>query len=298
MKQLITLLFIIAPIVAMAQNTTTQDTTIYVGNRKFVVKENDGKLRIKVFEETATGDTIKNDQIFEGVYRDGQSTEQRLSVSVPFVKKKTRNNQRWYFDPHSAGVYMGYYQMGDEFMDLSNTDKADLVASKSWEWGINLFDGALRLSKHFGFTGGLGFGYTSYRLGSNQAFIENSDGVTHIVSESPEDVVYKNSRLRYYHLRLPITFEFQQRFGWRGPLFFSIGAEAEARLWVKSIAKVNGKKRTLGKDMNVRPLGINILAQAGYSDWGLYFRYSTASLFEKNKGPELYPYSVGIKWYW
>lgn len=295
MKQLIMLLMILAPLAGTATEVNPQDTTIYIGNRKFVVKENDGKVRVKVFEELSQGDTIKNEQIFEGIYRDGQSTEQRLTVSVPFVKKK-KTTYRGYFDPHNSGIYMGYRQFGDGCLSFGSDDDIDLVASKSWEWGINLFDGALRLSKHFGLTSGLGFGYTSFRVDGNQAFAENG-GITNLIN-APEGSTYTKSRLRYYHLRLPVNLEWQQRFNRRGPLFLSIGAEVEARLWAKSFAKVDGKKQTMGKDLNVRPLGINLLAQAGYSNWGFYCRYSTASLFEKNKGPELYPYSVGIQWFW
>ncbi|NDV59386.1 outer membrane beta-barrel protein [Bacteroides sp. 519] len=296
MKQFIALLLILAPLAGMAQEVNPKDTTLYVGNRKFVVKENDGKIRVKVFEEIASGDTIKNDQIFEGVYRDGQSTEQRISVSLPFTRK-AKKRYKGHFDPHSAGIYLGYQQLGDGFMGFGSNDDVDLVASKSWEWGINLFDGALRMSKHFGVTAGLGFGYTSFRVDGNQAFVENENGITYI-ADAPEDAIYKKSRLRYYHLRLPVSLEFQQKFGWRGPLFVSVGAELETRFWTKSLAKVDGKKRTLDKDLNVRPLGVNLLVQAGYSNWGFYCRYSMNSLFEKNKGPEMYPYSLGIQWYW
>ncbi len=297
MKRIIFLLLAVIPAMLItAQETIPQDTTLFIGNRKFVVKENDGKLRVKVFEEIYSGDTIRNDQIFEGIYRDGQSSEQRFSVSVPFMNRQKSRNKH-YFDPHSSGFYLGYYQMGDGFLGFGSADDLDLVASKSWEWGINLFDGAIRFFENWGLTGGLGFGYTSYRLDNNQAFIENENRITQIL-DAPEDVTYRKSRLRYYHLRLPINIEWQKRFGWKGPLFFSMGAEIETRLWTKSIAVVNGKKQTLNKDLNVRPLGVNILLQAGYSDWGFYCRYSTASLFENNKGPELYPYSFGIKWFW
>ena len=64
------------------------------------------------------------------------------------------------------------------------------------------------------------------------------------------------------------------------------------------MAKVNGEKETLGKGMNVHPVGINLLAQAGFGNLGFYLRYSTYGLFEKGKGPDLYPLSFGACWYW
>lgn len=297
MKRIITLLLILAPLAAIAQEATNRDTVIIVGNRKLEVTDSDGKVRVKIFETMSDGSVIRNDQIFEGVYRDGYSSEQRFNVSVPFVKKKNRNKEKRYIEPHVAGFYMGYRYMGDGAMSFSQADGVDLVGSRSWEWGLMLFDGSLRLSNHFGLTSGLGFGYNSFRVDNNQAFMESAEGKTYL-GTAPEGTHYTKSRLRYYHLRLPINVEFQKYFGWSGPLFISAGAEVEARLWVKSKAKYNGSKHTMGSDLNVRPLGLNFLLQAGYNDWGLYCRFSTASLFEKNKGPELYPYSVGIQWHW
>ena len=113
--------------------------------------------------------------------------------------------------------------------------------------------------------------------------------------------MYTKSRLRYFYFRIPVALEWQKRFSHsnaHGPLFFSAGLEAEIRHGAKSKAKVNGHKKNLDSDLNVHPVGINLLAQAGYGDIGVYLRYSTYSLFEHKKGPELYPYSFGLCWYW
>lgn len=293
MKRIIAILLILAPIVGMAQESNPQDTTLYVGNRKYVIKETEDNIRVKIYEKSVKGDTIENDQIFEGVYKDGRSTERRIALTVPFMKKEKK--YKGHFDKHVAGFYIGYSQFGDD-MGLSRTDDIDLVSSKSWEWGLNLFEGSLRLSRQWGITSGLGFGYRSFRVDGNYGF-EERDGITDIYP-SPDGVDYRRSRLRYYHLRLPISVEWQKKFGYKGPLFFSLGAEVETRFWVRSKTIIDDDKQTLSKDLNVRPLGINILAQGGYGDWGFYCRCATASLFEKNKGPELYPFSFGVQWYW
>lgn len=36
--------------------------------------------------------------------------------------------------------------------------------------------------------------------------------------------------------------------------------------------------------MYVQPVGINLLAQAGYGNIGIYLRYSTYGLFQKEQG--------------
>ena len=137
------------------------------------------------------------------------------------------------------------------------------------------------------------------RLDGNYAFRE-IDGITQIYpGEAAEELTeYSKSRLRYFYFRIPLSIEWQTRINGRGPLFFAVGPEAEIRHGFRSKGKINGEKKTFDKGLNGRPLGINVLAQAGYADLGVYMRYSTYGLFEKNKGPELYPFSFGVCWYW
>ena len=287
-------------LVDMAQNESTlQDTTLYVNGRKIVIKEQGDKIKVKLYESASGGDTITNAQIFEGVYLNGQSTESRTVLSaLPFSKK---NNKRNRFEPHAGGFYIGYTRLSNDFLSFNPSNGADLNTSHSWEIGGNLFTGshAFAPTYNWGITIGLGWGYRSMRLDGNDAFRE-IDGVTEIYSgmEAEEPIEYSKSRLRYFYFRIPLSIEWQTRLNGKGPLFFAVGPEAEIRHGFRSKAKVNGSKKTIDKGLNGRPLGINLLAQAGYADLGVYMRYSTYGLFEKNKGPELYPFSFGVCWYW
>ena len=87
MKHIYLLLFMLIPMTGMAQEGISQDTTLYVNGRKILIKENEGKIKVKLYEQSSHGDTIENDQIFEGIYTDGQTTERRTAFTVPFVKR-------------------------------------------------------------------------------------------------------------------------------------------------------------------------------------------------------------------
>ena len=167
MKHIYLLLFMLIPMTGMAQEGISQDTTLYVNGRKILIKENEGKIKVKLYEQSSHGDTIENDQIFEGIYTDGQTTERRTAFTVPFVKRK--NHYR--FDPHIAGFYMGYTRLSDG-INFNTPDGLNINANKSWEIGFNLFQGSLTLSRdrQWGITTGLGWGYRSFRLGNNYAF--------------------------------------------------------------------------------------------------------------------------------
>lgn len=298
MKKIFILLCMLAPLAGMAQErdaVATKDTTLYVSGRKIVIRENGDKIKVKLYEQSSKGDTIENDQIFEGIYTDGQSTERRTVFSLPFAKKKRHNK----FEPHTSGIYLGYSSLAQGFLGFSSPDGLDLKTSKSWEIGFTLFEGSLPLSRdnHWGLAAGLGWGYTSFRLNGNYAF-NKIDGITQLEPGGEGEAAFSKSRLRYFYFRVPVTVEWQKKFGRKGPLFFSAGPEFEIRHGVKSKVKYAGQSRNIGNDLNVRPLGVNLLAQAGFNDLGVYLRYSTYSLFQHDKGPDIYPYSFGVCWYW
>lgn len=88
MKRILFLFLIVASMTVVAQESIPQDTTLYLNGRKVVIKEHDGKIKVKMYEAKAENDTIENTQVFEGVYLDGRSIERTTTVSVPFVKKR------------------------------------------------------------------------------------------------------------------------------------------------------------------------------------------------------------------
>jgi hypothetical protein len=48
-------------------------------------------------------------------------------------------------------------------------------------------------------------------------------------------------------------------------------------------------------DYNINPFRLDATVRVGYGDFTLFGTYSLTTLFERNKGPELYPFSVGIR---
>ena len=48
------------------------------------------------------------------------------------------------------------------------------------------------------------------------------------------------------------------------------------------------------EDFNLSPYTYAVTARLGYKNINVFANYSMVSLFEKNKGPELYPLTIGI----
>ena len=254
-------------------------------------------MRIRVYEEQPTDGESKEVEIYEGVYLERVESDKRTFLdALPFIPQKKKDNA---YEPHNSGIFIGYSRMSNDFLSFDNSAKADLNLSRSWEFGFNVISLCHNFKKnpHWGLNFGVNWGYRSFSFDGNRALLK-ADGQTYF-AEGDEENSYSSSRLRHFFFRIPITLEWQQRLGRSNKLFFNIGPEFEIRHGVKSFTHINGgKKQRIGKDMYVNPVGVNLLAQAGYGDFGLYLRYSTTSLFQKDKVPKMSPYSFGIAWYW
>ena len=282
---------------AQQQTAPKQKTSVKMQGDSIIIRKGEGDLRIKVYEEQLEDGEDKEVQIYEGVYLEKVDADKRTFLdALPFIPKKKRYNS---YEPHNSGLYIGFSRMSDNFFSFGASKEANLDLSQSWEFGFNFLSVYHNFKKnpHWGLNFGANWGYRSFSIDGNRALLK-TDGASTFV-EGDDETTYGKSRLRHFFFRIPVTLEWQQKLGNHRMVFFNAGPEFEIRHGVKSFSHVNdGKKQTVGKGMYVRPVGINLLAQAGYGNLGLYLRYSTYGFFQKDKGPEVSPYSFGIAWYW
>ncbi len=243
-----------------------QDTTLYLNGRKIIIKEHDGKIKkVKMYEAKADNDTIENTQVFEGVYLTAAAlNEPQQRFSVPFVKKKKKAITALILTTLPSISALTNWQ--------NNTFQYSLpkylnLARNLGNGGINLFNTGVAITRnnHWGLTTTLGLARIVYKLDDNYGF-EKVDGIT--VCRQAEDVDYQKSWLRYWAFRLPVSLEWQTKFGSRRA-FIAAGPEVEWRVGVKSRAKYDDKKHTLSSKLNTHPLGMNLLLQAGYGLLGI-----------------------------
>lgn len=299
MKRII--LFAISFIVAhstLSANAGNTDTTRVFNsdNKRIVVTENDQKERIdvQVYELNNDHDSVFYEKIFEGHYRDGKSSEKRKYMATINIPKPGWNSQC--FDPHWTGFGIGFAN----FSNGGDSDDIPLKSSKSLEYNLNVFEKAFPISHHYrwAIVTGAGMRWTRYSIKGNRYF-EEIDDYTYLV-EDPEDRNYKSSKLGITSITIPLLLEWQNP---KGRLFFSGGVVGVVKTWSSSKIKYtegdsNKKyKEKVDGGMTLRPVTMDLLAQAGTKHWGIYLKYSPVSLFEHKKGPELYPVSIGIMWY-
>lgn len=291
---------IILLISTLITNATAKDSTriFETENKRILVKENGVKQRVdvQVFELNDEQDTVFYEKVFEGHYRDGSSTERRkylATIDIPMPAKRSWKSK--HFDPHWSGFGMGFAN----FADKGDADDIPVRSGKSLEYTLNFIEKAIPISSHYrwAIVTGIGTRWTRYHIKGNNHF-EEIDDYTYLV-EAPEGIRYKKSKLGITYLSIPALLEWQNP---RGNLFFSAGAVGSVKTWSSSRIEYydeDGKKRKrkAGKGMTLRPLTMDFMAQIGTRNWSIYGKYSPISIFEHNKGPELYPYSIGIFWH-
>jgi hypothetical protein len=277
-------------------------TVIDSGNKRIVVTEITDKQRVdvEVFELQADGELQPYEKIFEGHYRDGKSSEQRkylmsIDIPSPLTKRRFESQRRYRLPHHDAAFGIGFAGFAD------SGDEADIPFKygSSPEINFTVYKKALRLSRNnqWGLVSGLGIRWVRYHLKGNNFFEEINDNT--VLSTAPDDWKFSKSKLGVTTLNVPLLLEWKT--GNRA-LFLSAGVvgsfktASSSRIYYKDERdKKQAEKVATG--MTLRPVTYDILVQAGTRDFGIYSRYSPVSIFEKNKGPELYPLTFGVMLY-
>ncbi|MHC1706284.1 MAG: DUF2807 domain-containing protein [Bacteroidales bacterium] len=245
--------------------------------------------------------------------KDGKKETKVLVINedgVKVVKKHSKddghkdfwsNKKSGKFDGHWAGFDLGVngYVNKDGNMDLPKEyNFLDLRMEKSINVKVNFFEQNFNLIRnHVGLVTGLGLEYNNYRFASNVILEKNNDVLEGYYDEDP-DKVYKKSKLVVNYLNLPLLLEYQTN-NKANVNSFHLAAGVTAGLRIGSHTKVvytSGKenKDKVRDDFYLNPFKWDLTARAGWGVLNLYANYSMTSLFKNKKGPELYPFSVGI----
>jgi len=252
------------------------------------VEEDGDRLKVKVYE-----DNRERPLVFEGHYREGQIYERReRAIHLPLPFRRPR------FDPHWEGFGVGYAAVTNDLglRQINDIGNGRLLTSVSLEYNFNFYEKAFLLDKtgNWAVVSGLGLRWTRYRVDGAYYFL-NDNGFTslHPVAEGMN---FHRSRLNMTHLTIPVLIEWQHHRN----MFISAGVVGAIKTMSSSkvtCTNSRGKNETeiMDKGMNLIPVRIEFMVQAGF-DWiGAYARYSPMELFESGKGPKVHPVSLGLQ---
>ena len=297
---------LLATAFALSVFANPSDTTIVLENRKIQVIDEENRLRVRVFEVVEEGDAVESRMIFEGHYRDGRVHERRHisrtvevleAIETLAVTTTDRPSRRRRFDPHWEGFGIGFNSFIDNSQNLGYIDGASLNIGRSIEWTLNLFEQGIPINRNFGFVTGLGMRWNRYHL-SSQTFFDKEDGTAGLFPIEDGRILTR-TRLGVNRLTVPLLFEWQANQPRGNRFFLSAGVVGEFNY--RSASKIRfvdsrgiEQRRTVARDLYVRPFTYSFLLQSGFGSWGLYAKYSPMELFRNDKGPNVQPVSMGI----
>jgi len=267
-----------------------QTDTINNGNKKDTTRIVIGKKEIKIVDSDQ-GTDIKVRE------KQNKNSEERDTSDREFKNCKTKK-----FSGHWSGLDFGFNNLLNKNGSTSLNANEEFMSpntNRSLGVSINFFQHSVELiGKNFGLVTGLGLEFNNYFFEHNNSITKDSLSV--IIAKPYNNVHLDKSKLEATYLVVPLIFEFQFPGNVKRSKRFRIAAGIIGSLKLESHTKVlyseNGKsqKDKVHDDFNINFLRYGFTGRIGLNKISLYANYYPVSLFEKNKGPELYPISVGL----
>jgi hypothetical protein len=257
-------------------NTETggNDTTrIQLGNKQIIILDKDGKNRVEIGDDVIVNGEIKGEK----------------------EKKKRKPQSIW------SGFELGVngYLNADNSFNMNSVNKAySLNYGKSIVVNINFYELKGRLIKdNVTITTGLGSEINNYRFENNTKLIANSNPTT---AEIESNLYYDKSKLTTAYLNAPLYLSFATnplKNGKRLSISPGITAGWRFTTYNKRVVENNGdrtKTRTRD-DFNINPFRVNASLRLAYGSFVIFANYSITDFFQKDKGPNLMPFSAGVR---
>jgi hypothetical protein len=167
----------------------------------------------------------------------------------------------------------------------------DSVKTRTINQGINLYTMYTFPIKKSNFTFAIGAGIGSHNLFS-KGVLQTND-TTYF---SPiKGISYDKSKLNLTYLDFPLELRYKNKGEYRASIGFKLGVLISDHTKYKGNdgAGKSVKEKSAGVD-NLENLRYGLTALAGYKWINVTFFYSLSKVFVKDKGPQVYPVSIGI----
>jgi hypothetical protein len=298
------ILMIICLVIAL--NAKPQDNTkkdsVTVNNKEQNVAKKSDTTRIKLGNkgiaiiDDGKGTSVK----VEDLDQNKDSREDNEGTSSDDNKNDGKKHN--HFKGHWGGFEFGMnnFMNKDFSMTRSGPDQfMDVNTGSSWNVNLNLFQHSFGFGTDiFGLVTGLGFEFNDYKFdGNNNIMKDSTSGV--IVSKNYAQSLEK-TKISTGYLTLPLILELQLPGSVKNSKRVHIAIGVIGGLKMGSHSKVEYyvanklQKDIVKDDFNIQSLRYAYTARIGYGNLSVYANYYATTFFEKGKGPELYPFAIGL----
>jgi hypothetical protein len=291
----------------------TSNIAVEIGNQHVQVSDDEDDVEVKLGNKEVIvidgGDTTRVKWGHTELLVIGDS------VAINRTPKKRRS--------HWAGVDLainGFLNSSNSFDLNPNPELADISPkdftgfmelnyAKSWTFAINFAEWYIPIHKHrFGLVTGLGSEWNNYELKHNiklnpqggRFVYDNVDEFNKDYTWGEVDTVldYSKNRFKTWFVNAPLLLVLNAGDNKNKSFHLSVGAIFGLNLQTKMKYKYrldgDSKKEKDKQSFNTNPFRVSATVRGGVGWFNVFATYSLTPLFESGRGPELYPFTIGI----
>ena len=282
-----------------------EDIEVFIEEDSVTVLSEDSQdtSRVKIgdivtIEDTGDETVIRIGKKAVRVFEDDEDTEMFFDEEGD-DEERYSGHPRSSFDGHLGGLELGYNSFSTGRW-LSNETPLegylDLNTAKSSSFNIVSPPVSLGFTRHFGLVTALGVNFNNYRFDGNNSIGVDGEGIITPLYP-PEEIRYEKSKLATVYGILPVILEVQIPVSHGSTINLGAGVIGGVKLGshTKVVYYNDGKQKDKNHDdFNLNVLRYGVTARAGYEMVQVYGTCWLSPMFEKGKGPQLYPFEVGI----
>ena len=266
------------------------DATVNLDNGTWNINENDDSVTVILNDKkivVVTDDSVRVNIGQRDIVIDDDGVK---------IKKHAKNPK---FNGHWAGFGLSVNGLLNQDHNIDfpyGAPYLDLNYNKSTGVNINFFEQNVNFYKqHLGLVTGLGVTWNNYRFADNVILSDDNGKFGGGYAIPQGDYNYQKSKLMVASLKIPLLLEYQTNSKMKANSFhISGGVLGSVRMWSHTKNEVNGTKTKDKGDFYINPFMLQGMATIGWGVINLYGTYSFTQMFRHNKGPEAYPFEVGI----
>jgi hypothetical protein len=195
----------------------------------------------------------------------------------------------------------GYVGSNGSTLMPKPTNYLDLDYSRSFNFQFNLFERHLNIVRNnFKLVTGFGFDYHSYAFSRKTNLNPNTDSLGNFGSvDTSNTFSYKKNKFRNTYIQVPLLLEFNTSNNPNKSFHMAFGVIGEYLILSRTKQKLEQNNFDFTKERkdsyNLSPFAAKAHVNIGYRGFTAFGEYSLTPMFQKGKGPELYPFTVGVR---
>ena len=200
---------------------------------------------------------------------------------------------------HWAGVDLGVngYMNSNNSLSLPENYKfLQLNYSKSFTISLNFWEKNISLYRdHITIVTGLGIDFNTYNFRNNTTLQSSNDSIW---AYTDTLVSFQKNKLKTTNIKIPLLLGFSTNKNAEKSFHLAAGIIVGYKLMskTKQVYKTGSERHRpkVKGNFHIAPFNYNATVRMGYGNFSIFANYALSPFFDKNKGPELYPLSMGF----